>query len=322
MDMYDQKQAFFTNAKNPAATYLITAKSAVEAAEVAEAFVQHVFCMEKSACGKCIFCQKFADGNLTDYLQIDGDGIVMEDAHGILDFLANAAYEAAHRIVHISNMQDVPVRIQNFLLKVLEEPPKGVIFLLSTNQKERILPTVRSRCIEIDIEPEQTATIAAQLVAEGYAKNAEVAARWSEGSYAYAKQLSEDEMFTALRNTAKGVLLRLATKRNPSLFLMEQDIFSAGKRVADLLFAMVTLLRDALFYKANVADAYNKDQQETIAVLANSFTSVKLHCIMNTVFNTYEKKQRFPQLRDDLLIRGMLFDILEVKNDECDRRTV
>lgn len=49
--------------------------------------------------------------------------------------------------------QEMGVEGQNALLKVLEEPPHYSVFLLLTENPDKILPTVRSRCVELQLQP-------------------------------------------------------------------------------------------------------------------------------------------------------------------------
>ena len=49
--------------------------------------------------------------------------------------------------------QDLGLPGQNALLKVLEEPPAYGVFLLLADNPDRLLPTVRSRCVELRLQP-------------------------------------------------------------------------------------------------------------------------------------------------------------------------
>ena len=58
-------------------------------------------------------------------------------------------------IIDEADAMNVPA--QNAALKLLEEPPKGVLFLLCTVNAQQLLPTVRSRCAEIDLGGDEAA---------------------------------------------------------------------------------------------------------------------------------------------------------------------
>ncbi|MDE6583489.1 MAG: hypothetical protein K2K31_02440 [Clostridia bacterium] len=58
-----------------------------------------------------------------------------------------------NKVYILQNFDDATEEAQNKLLKVLEEPPKNVYFLLSAKSEERVLPTIKSRCDKIKINP-------------------------------------------------------------------------------------------------------------------------------------------------------------------------
>ena len=75
--------------------------------------------------------------------------------------------QAGLRIVLLHPAEALNIASANALLKMLEEPPAGVVFLLVSHQPQRLLPTIRSRCNTIDM-PMPTRDQAQQwLVAKG-----------------------------------------------------------------------------------------------------------------------------------------------------------
>ncbi len=55
--------------------------------------------------------------------------------------------------VVISSVESMQPAAQNALLKLLEEPPYGVLFILLTHEPSKVLPTISSRCVRVDILP-------------------------------------------------------------------------------------------------------------------------------------------------------------------------
>lgn len=64
-------------------------------------------------------------------------------------FLHLSAAEGGRRVVIVDAADEMNVQAANALLKLLEEPPERVTFLLVTHQPGRLLPTIRSRCREL-----------------------------------------------------------------------------------------------------------------------------------------------------------------------------
>ena len=64
-----------------------------------------------------------------------------------------------NKIFIIKNFDVSTEEAQNKLLKILEEPPKNVYFLLHAKSEDRVLPTIKSRCDKIKINPLDEKTI-------------------------------------------------------------------------------------------------------------------------------------------------------------------
>ena len=106
-------------------------------------------------CGTCTPCRKVFDGNHPDFITVDDP----EKKTVPVDLIRQARAdmyvqpnESDHKIYLFPRAQDMGIPGQNALLKVLEEPPKYGVFLLLTDNPEKLLPTVRSRCTELKMQ--------------------------------------------------------------------------------------------------------------------------------------------------------------------------
>ncbi len=107
-------------------------------------------------CGGCASCRKIASGNHPDFITVDDP----EKKTVPVDLIRQARAdiyiqpnESEHKIYLFPRAQDMGVPGQNALLKILEEPPEYGVFLLLTDNPERLLPTVRSRCTMLRLQP-------------------------------------------------------------------------------------------------------------------------------------------------------------------------
>lgn len=110
----------------------------------------------KKPCGVCNACRKALEGNHPDFITIDDP----EKKTVPVDLIRQARAdiyiqpnESDHKIYLFPRAQDMGIPGQNALLKVLEEPPKYGVFLLLTDNPEKLLPTVRSRCTQLQLQP-------------------------------------------------------------------------------------------------------------------------------------------------------------------------
>jgi DNA polymerase-3 subunit delta' len=142
--------------------------------EFAQACAQSLLCEkpqpDRQACGTCHACNWFSLGNHPDFRLIvpesmapesreegaepakkRSEQIRIEQARELADFLAVGTHRGGLRVILVYPAEAMNVNTQNALLKNLEEPPPATVFLLVTTQPERLLATVRSRCLKFSL---------------------------------------------------------------------------------------------------------------------------------------------------------------------------
>ncbi len=129
-------------ARQPAQAYLIIGATA---AQFAQKLAQHLFCPKE--CGTCLHCSKLAHGTHPDLTWVSKSGkrISIDQVRELQQKALYPPIEAPKKIYVIESVEDLSLEAANSLLKILETPPRYLIFLLiakSTN----ILPTILSRC--------------------------------------------------------------------------------------------------------------------------------------------------------------------------------
>ena len=120
----------------------------------------------RKPCGICDSCRKIFSGSHPDFITVDDP----EKKTVTVDLIRQARSdiyiqpnESEYKIYLFPRAQDMGLPGQNALLKVLEEPPKYGIFLLLTDNPDKLLPTVRSRCTELKLLPLPKDTLLKQL---------------------------------------------------------------------------------------------------------------------------------------------------------------
>ena len=120
-------------------------------------------------CGVCGPCRKVMDGNHPDYIIVDDPEKKTVPVELIRQARADMFVqpnESEHKIYQFPRAQDMGVPGQNALLKVLEEPPHYGVFLLLTDNPNKLLPTVRSRCTELKLQSLSADILKKQLSAD------------------------------------------------------------------------------------------------------------------------------------------------------------
>ena len=81
------------------------------------------------------------------------EGLKVEDVELVLERLNYFPMEADCKVFVLQNFSSATVQAQNKLLKTLEETPPNVYFLLCSEKEDGILPTIKSRCQTLELEP-------------------------------------------------------------------------------------------------------------------------------------------------------------------------
>lgn len=111
---------------------------------------------QNQPCGYCEGCRKVLNGIHPDFITVDDPEKKTVPVELIRQARADIYIqpnEGKRKIYLFPRAQDILPPGQNALLKILEEPPSYGVFLLITDNAEKLLPTVRSRCTELTLLP-------------------------------------------------------------------------------------------------------------------------------------------------------------------------
>ena len=135
--------------------YLLSGPQGAGKHTLADLIAAAMLCKEpEGPCGVCRACRKLLSGSHPDYITIDDPTKktvpvdLIREARSDIFVRPN---EGDKKIYLFPRAQDLGLPGQNALLKVLEEPPSYGVFLLLTDNPEKLLPTVRSRCVELKL---------------------------------------------------------------------------------------------------------------------------------------------------------------------------
>jgi DNA polymerase III subunit delta' len=216
----------------PGHAYLVSGPKGVGKAAVSQAFAQSLCCTNpppddpSAACGTCRACRNVRRGAHPDVevFSLESEARLAEKPGRVSSLgidtirrlrasVALMPLESSRRILIIEDAETMPEPAQQALLKVLEEPPSSVIFLLLADEPEALLETVRSRCEEIPMRPVATSIIEKVLEDNGVAASlaAEIAAL-SQGRATWALAAATDaKLLQAQRDEREAARLWLSS---------------------------------------------------------------------------------------------------------------
>ena len=177
--------------------YLISGPRGAGKHTLARLLAAGILCREtKKPCLSCPACRKVLDNVHPDVITIEDPehkNVSVKIVREFREDMFIQPNEGSHKIYLLP--QELGIEGQNALLKILEEPPSYGVFLLLTDNPEKLLPTVRSRCTELSLQPLPSQLLTSALEKDfPQAKPEDIAAavRRSGGFYGQAKELLED----------------------------------------------------------------------------------------------------------------------------------
>ena len=214
--------------------WLVTGPPGSGRSVLAESFAAALQC-SSGGCGTCTDCrQSLADSHpSTRIVRAEKLSYGVDDAKSLISW--SAVRPAAHhrRIIVLQDADRLTETAANTLLKVLEEPPPRVVWLLCTPSTEDVLPTIRSRTRSVSLATPAAGDVAAFLVArEGVdPAMAAFAARGSQGHIGRARALATTDEVRQHRSRVLAVTRRVATLGG--CFAAASDLVESAKDVAE-----------------------------------------------------------------------------------------
>jgi DNA polymerase-3 subunit delta' len=104
-------------------------------------------------CGICNACQLLKVNNHPDLIVVSAEKSVIkvEQIRQLTKNVTLSTTRNQHKVIIIQNAELMNKAAANALLKTLEEPPANVVIILTTSEMGRLLATIKSRCIKINI---------------------------------------------------------------------------------------------------------------------------------------------------------------------------
>jgi DNA polymerase-3 subunit gamma/tau len=221
-------------------------------------------------CGTCATCKGIVTGSALDVTEMDAashGGV--DDARELVKTCQLAPVQGRYRVIILDEAHMLTSQAQNALLKLIEEPPARVVFILATTEPHKVLPTIASRCLSFEFRPIAQKVIKAYLTdianAEGIPVNPsalEAMARLCQGGLRDALQLlakaalldhqpvTAQDLYRLVGQVGPGELKALVTAiqtRNVvTLMQGSRDLMEAGHTPEAVHGALLAVYHDLL----------------------------------------------------------------------------
>ena len=241
-------------------------------------------------CDACAACVSIREGRALDVIEIDAasHGLV-EDARDLVMRALTAPSELRRRVYIIDEVHMLSTHAFNALLKLIEEPPDHVVFILATTDTHKVPATIISRTQRHDFRRMSDATIVGKLTRICAAEGAEVdddalalIARLADGGMRDAESLLDQVLaFAAARLTAADVREAVGLADDASVAALIDAYVSADAPGA---LDLVSELADAGRDMAQVAaQAEEEARSRLLASASDPVAARRLATILRTV---------------------------------------
>ncbi len=135
--------------------YLLHGPKGIGKRALAERLMARLLCQQPQgleACGQCKSCLLLKAGSHPDNYILEPEeadkAIKVDQVRELVGFVVQTAQLGGRKVVLIEPVEAMNINAANALLKSLEEPSGDTVLLLVSHQSSRLLPTIKSRCVQ------------------------------------------------------------------------------------------------------------------------------------------------------------------------------
>lgn len=310
--------------------YLFTGSRGTGKTSCAKILAKAVNCLhpvDGNPCNACEACRTIDSGACMDVLEIDAAS--NNGVDNVRDLRDDAVYTPSQvrmRVYIIDEVHMLSISAFNALLKIIEEPPEHLLFILATTELHKVPATILSRCQRFTFRRISQEDIAARLQYVAYQENidlddsaARVLARMSDGGMrdalslldqcasATTKELTAERVYECLgiagERKAAEMMSYIGSHNTANALQLFNKLYADGKDIAALLDELACLTRDLLVLKtaagAGLTLLSGVADQQDVQMLAKAFSTGELVRMMELLESTMSGFTRSASRRVD-----------------------
>ena len=240
-------------------------------------------------CGECSQCKKAIGAIHPDISEYIPAGTANSFHVDTVRNIINDAYvqpnEADYKIYILANAHCMNQNAQNALLKILEEPPKYVVFILTTNSKSALLSTVLSRsvCVSLEgVDIERAANYITSHCENVDYNTAKKTVETFNGNIGKAIDSLQDSKTSELVDVCNKICKALTTSNEYEMMTLCSVFQKDRQGVVFACDLLKSIFRDALF--AGESSEHISGQEESAALLKSTALSNANNALLITKF--------------------------------------
>jgi len=221
--------------RRPVHAYLLHGPAGSGKRVAARALAAALLC-PRGGCGVCNTCRRALAGTHPDLIMVERTGAALdvEEARSVVTRAQRLPVEASRQVLVLTDLH-LAAKAAPVLLKTVEEPPPGTVFVLVADDLPPALATIVSRCIQIPFDPVPGAAIVGWLVGQGVEPDhAAAVAHASGGRLDRARLLVSDAGFAARQDRWRSVPSRLDGTGAMAVVVSDELLVSVDEGLAPL----------------------------------------------------------------------------------------
>lgn len=288
--------------------YILNGEKGAGKKTVASVFAKSLQCENggPDPCGTCRSCLQAESGNQPDIIWVSHEkpGVISVDEirTQIVNDINLKPYSSRYKIYIVPDAQLMNPQAQNAILKTLEEPPEYAVIMLLTNNVDKFLPTVLSRCIVLNFKPVQPLDMIQYLMEtlEIDQEKARFCTDFAQGNLGKAVRLAITPDYLEIKEDCIRLLRRIPEMEMDEIIQAVKNMGKYKLDITDYIDIMTMWYRDILMVK--ISNSPNK------LIFKSEFSTMKKQASKAS----YEGMEKILEALDKLKIRleaNVNFDI-------------
>ncbi|MCI5649571.1 MAG: DNA polymerase III subunit delta' [Fusicatenibacter sp.] len=207
-------------------------------------------------CMECPSCRKAISKNHPDIISITHEKpntiSIDEIREQLINDVTIKPYGSPYKIYIINEAQKMTLQAQNALLKTIEEPPAYAVILLLADNPDALLPTITSRCVQLNLKPVGNQMVKNYLMERMHIPDyqAEVDASLAQGNIGKAERIAGSPEYAEVLENALRLVRYSDTMQLHEIVEAIKKLTAEKDNIEDYLDIFSVWFRDVLLFKA------------------------------------------------------------------------
>jgi DNA polymerase-3 subunit delta' len=279
--------------------YLIQGERGTGKEAIASLIAKGLFCTDKHGiepCQACNMCKRIDSGNHPDvhWVVPDGKSIKIEQIRNLQKEFTYSGLESNKKVYIIKAADTLTSNAANRILKFLEEPARQTTAIMLTENSSAIIPTIRSRCQVIDLQPLNPKNFQKKIIEQGIAEPQAILMSALTNSMDDAFAWKADDWFATSSKLVVQLIATLVNTADDSYLFIHRSWMPHFKERAEQeqgLDLMLLAWKDILYYHIGNEEqlVFFKKDSDLLQKCALSFSQESVIAILQAILQAKRK---------------------------------